>query len=180
MLFRSPLMTNKKPIFAAKYFSYIIFIILLFVLQTTPGFLTVLEIKPNFVIPAAVCIAMREGEFLGGLYGAFVGILCDLGGFNLFGLNAILLLIAGVACGLLTIYLLQPGLFNFLLLLAAVLLARGLLDYLLNFLMWGYENVWMVLAYRILPGIAYSLVMAPLVYLLYERLYRFFQQKLES
>ena len=173
-------MTNKKPIFAAKYFSYIIFIILLFVLQTTPGFLTVLEIKPNFVIPAAVCIAMREGEFLGGLYGAFVGILCDLGGFNLFGLNAILLLSAGVACGLLTIYLLRPGLFNFLLLLAAVLLARGLLDYLLNFLMWGYENVWMVLAYRILPGIAYSLVMAPLVYLLYERLYRFFQQKLES
>ena len=55
-------MTNKKPIFAAKYFSYIIFIILLFVLQTTPGFLTVLEIKPNFVIPAAVCIAMRDVE----------------------------------------------------------------------------------------------------------------------
>ncbi len=173
-------MTNKKPIYAAKYCSYIVFIIILFVLQTTPGFLTVMDVKPNFVIPAAVCIAMREGEFLGGLYGAFVGILCDLGGFNLFGLNAILLLIAGVACGLLTIYLLRPGLFNFLMLLAAVLLTRSLLDYLLNFLMWGYENVWMVLAYRILPGVAYSLVAAPLVYLFYERLYRFFQQKLEG
>lgn len=173
-------MTNKKPLFAAKYCSYIVFIIILFVLQTTPGFLTVFEVKPNFVIPAAVCIAMREGEFTGGLYGAFAGILCDLGGFNLFGLNAILLLIAGVVCGLLTIYLLRPGLLNFLLLLAAVLLARGLLDYLLNFLMWGYENVWMVLAYRTLPGVGYSLAVSPVVYLLYEKLYRFFQQKIEA
>lgn len=91
-------------------------------LQTTPGFLTVFGVKPNFVIPAAVCVAMHEGEFTGAFYGVLAGVLCDLGGFALAGFNAMILLAACTAVGLLVIYLLRPGVINFVLLLSAVML----------------------------------------------------------
>ena len=55
-------MNNKKWFRTAKFLTYIVVMALLYILQTTPGFLTVFGVKPNFVIPAAVCIAMYEGE----------------------------------------------------------------------------------------------------------------------
>lgn len=58
-------MNNKKWFRTAKFATYIVVMVLLYILQTTPGFLTVFGVKPNFVIPAAVCIAMHEGEFTG-------------------------------------------------------------------------------------------------------------------
>jgi hypothetical protein len=55
---------------------------------------------------------------------------------------------------------------NYVLLLAGVLLTRGLLDFLLNYVMWGYDSVWMVFVYGTLPGIIYSAAVSPLVYYL--------------
>ncbi|WP_195276682.1 hypothetical protein [Anaerotruncus rubiinfantis] len=173
-------MNNKARVHIEKYISYIALITILFVLQTTPGFLAIFGIKPNFVVPAAVCIAMMEDEFIGGLYGAFAGVLCDLGGFTLFGFNAILIMAGCVAVGLLSIYLLRMSAINFVLLVAGVLLARGLLDYLLNFYMWGYEGVWRVLCYRILPGVIYSAAAAPLCYWLFTRMRGYFEARIQS
>ena len=50
--------------------------VFLYVLQCTPGFLEIMEVKPILLIPAAITLAMFEGEFIGGLYGAFAGLLC--------------------------------------------------------------------------------------------------------
>lgn len=173
-------MNNKRWFRAAKYTAYALLTLLLFVLQTTPGFLTVFGVKPNFVIPAAVCIAMYEGEFIGGLYGALAGVLCDLGGYTLSGFNAAVLLACCVAAGLLVIYLLRPGVINFVLLLAGTLLLRGLLDFLLNYVMWGYSHVWMVFVYDILPGIIYTAAASPLVYYLFAAVHRWFGARMES
>lgn len=76
---------NKAKVYAVKYCSYVLILLALYVLQTTPGFLSVFGIKPNLVIPAVVCIAMVEGEFVGGLLGALGGWLLDLGAFSVFG-----------------------------------------------------------------------------------------------
>ncbi|MEM1485070.1 hypothetical protein V6615_09340 [Oscillospiraceae bacterium PP1C4] len=173
-------MNRKKWIYAAKHAAYILAIVLIYVAQTTPGFLTVFGVKPNFVIPAAVCIAMLEGEYIGGLYGAFTGLLCDLGGFVLFGFNSIILMVTCVIVGLLTIYMLRSGVINYILLLAGVLLTRGLLDYLLNYVMWGYHDVWMVLAYSILPSIIYTVAASPLVYYLFKWMYERFEEQIQA
>ena len=173
-------MDDKKGIRAAKYAAYGLAMALLYVLQTTPGFLTVFGVKPNLVIPAAVCAAMLEGEFAGGLYGALAGLLCDLSAPSIFGFNAIILLVACVVAGLAFLYLLRPCVINFVLMALGALAARGLLDYLLNYLMWNYENVGMILVHQILPGILYSAAVSPLVYYLYVRIGRHFQAKLEN
>lgn len=151
----------------------------LYVLQTTPRLFSILGIRPNLVIPAAVCIAMLEGAFVGGVYGALAGILCDLAGGALFGFSAIILMPACVAAGLLVTYLLRPGMINYVLLLAGVLLTRGLLDFLLNYVMWGYDDVWMVFIYGILPGIIYAVAVSPLVYYLFAFMRGRFEARME-
>lgn len=173
-------MNRKQWILAANQFSYVLVMILLYVLQTTPGFLAVYGVKPNFVVAAAVCIAMYEGEFAGGIYGLLAGILCDLSSMGLFGFHSVILLIAGVCTGLLVIYMLRPGIINYILLLFGTLMTQGLLDYLLNYLMWGYENVWMVLVYKILPTILYSAAVSPLIYYLLVWMRRKFQEQIPT
>ena len=60
------------------------------------------------------------------------------------------------------------------------LAARGLLDYFFNYYMWGYRQVWRVLALEILPVVAYSTLLAPLPYLLCRWVYGRFRQRLED
>ena len=64
-------------------------LLLLYILQTTPGFLTFWGIKPLLVLPLAVSIAMMEGELVGGLFGLAAGILCDTSGITIFGINSL-------------------------------------------------------------------------------------------
>ena len=172
-------MNEQKKWLTIKYSLYTVLIILLYVLQSTPGFLLIFDVKPNLAVPAAICIAMREGEFVGGLYGAFAGALCDLGGPYIFGLNAIIFLIAGTAAGLLVIYMLRPGVINFVFLTAGALFTRSLLDYLFHYAMWEYENVWMVLVYHLLPGVLYSAAVSPLCYFAANSIYKYFAVKLQ-
>lgn len=158
-------MNNKWKVHAAKFSAYAVLMLLFYVLQTTPGFLSLFGIKPNFVIPAALAVAFYEDEFAGGLYGALAGILCDHGAVgSLFGFNAVILLAAGTAAGLLVIYMLRPTVVNFVLLLCGTMLAQGLLDYLLHFYIWGYADVEQILLRKIFPTVAYTAAVSPILY----------------
>ena len=159
-------MTSKRHLIFFKYFTYAALLILLYVLQTTPRLFEIAETKPNLLIPAAICIAMYEGEFTGGILGALAGLLCDLGSFTIFGFNGILVMAGCVAAGLLTFYLIQLKLINALFLGAGVLLLRGLIEYFFYFQMWGYEGAWRVLVFSTLPIVAYStLAIVPMFFL---------------
>lgn len=173
-------MKNKAGLRARKHLFYVVALVLLYVLQSTPGLFEVFGVKPNFVISAAVCIAICEGEFIGGLYGAFTGVLCDFGAATLFGFNGMLLLVCCTAAGLVTVYLLRSTLMNYIMLTFATLALRGLLDYMLSYAMWGYEDVWMVFAYQILPAILYSTAVAPLVYWIFTHIFRSFAKRLDD
>lgn len=151
-------MTSKRHLIFLKYFTYVVLILLLYVLQTTPRLFSIADVKPNLLIPAAICISMHEGEFTGGILGALAGLLCDLGSFTIFGFNGILVMAGCVAAGLLTIYLMQLKIVNALLLGGGVLLLRGLLEYFFYFQMWGYDAAWRVLVFSTLPTVVYSIV----------------------
>lgn len=171
---------NRPKLSAAKYTVYVLLMAALYILQSTPRFLTVFGVKPNLVIPLAVAVAVYEGEFVGGLFGALAGIFCDFSATSLFGFHAIIILVCCVAVGLLTIYLLRPTVVNFVILTGATLLIQGMLDYLLNYYMWGYAEVELVLTLRILPGIGYSLLLSPLVYLVIGVIFHRIEDLLEA
>lgn len=120
---------------------------------------------------------MFEGEFIGGIFGLLAGMLADLGSYNIFGFNTLLLLVSCCAIGLLIIYLMKNSKINAVILSFSVLLLRGFLEYFFVYLIWNYENSWKILLYRILPTIIYSLVFVVPIYILFSKLYTYFQEK---
>lgn len=173
-------MNNTKLIAALKYLSYALFLLLLFVLQTTPDFLTLMGIKPMLIMPAVVCIAMYEGEFVGGLFGALGGMLCDLASYTIFGFHAIFLLIICTGVGLAIIYLMKLNPLNAFLLCGGVMLVMGILEQFFYFSMWGYAGASTLIWAKMLPKIIYSLPFIPLFYWLFGRGRDFFASKVKT
>ena len=173
-------MTQKKHLYFGKYFTLVALLILLYVLQTTPRLFSILGVKPILVVPAAVCMAMFEGELTGGVMGALAGLLCDLASFTIFGFNGIIVMACCAAVGLLTIYYTQLKLTNALMLGLAVLLLRGVLEYFFYFQIWGFENGHRIFWYQTLPTVLYStLAVIPLFYLI-RSISGYFNRKLKT
>ncbi len=159
-----------------KYTLYALILLLFYILQTTPGVLELAGVKPMLVIPAALTIAMVEGEFVGGVYGALAGLLCDLGGSVLFGFNGLLLSLFCIGAGLLVIYLMHCNTGGALLFVTVTMLVRGGVEYLFSYRMWGYENVWKIFALHILPMSLYTILVTPLLFWLIRWIYRLFDK----
>jgi rod shape-determining protein MreD len=157
-------MRNKAALLTVKYALMVFFLILFYALQTTPPLFSLWGVRPVLLIPAAIGIAMAEGEFAGGIFGAFCGLLCDLGSQSLFGFNGLLLLLCGTAAGLLTIYLVRPSWRSALLFTAAAALLRGLVGFFFAYGMWGYENVSLILLRETLPVALYTAAAGPVFF----------------
>lgn len=171
---------QKKLRLILKWSTYVILFLLLYVLQTSVPLFEVFSVKPILLVPAAICLAIQENELAGGILGAFAGLLCDMASGELFGFNAVILLICCVGGSLVVQYLMKPNLFTAMVLGAGTLLIRGMLDYLFFYAMWNYEGSSHILVRYILPTVLYSLLVLPLFYLLFKKLKRSFDGALEE
>lgn len=167
-------MNSSKVLFALKHVVYSVLILILYALQTTPGLFVVGGVTPILVIPAALTIAMLEGEFVGGIYGALAGLLIDVNGVALFGYNGFIICASCVGAGLLVIYLLRCNLLGCLLFVSVTVLVRGSIEYLFAYGMWGHENIWKLYVTVVLPAAFYTVVATPLVYGLVRWIFRKF------
>jgi len=165
-------MNKTKLTLIAKFLAYGALLLVLYVLQTTPGLFVIFGAKPMLVVPAAIAIAMCEGELVGGFYGAFAGLLCDMGSSMLFGFNGLLLAFFCVGTGLLVTHLMHCNLWNAILFTFIAMLAISSLEFLFGYGMWGLENVWMIYVYRTLPLIVYTTAVAPLLFWLLSKVHR--------
>ncbi len=156
------------------------FLLLFYVLQTTPGFLTVWGSKPLLVLPFVIAIAMMEGELTGGLFGLAAGVLCDTSSITLFGINSLLYMGACVAVGLLVIYYMQPSRLNSLIFTGTVMLFRQLFEYFFYYVMWDYENVSIILLRHMLPTMLLTLIVTPLMYYLVRSIYGYYRRKIHD
>jgi cell shape-determining protein MreD len=178
---------NKKKIYIMRHTVYSVMLLLLYVLQSTPGPFNVGGAAPLWVIPAAVCVAMFEGEFVGGIYGAAAGLLCDAaavprqsGGTVVFGMSGFLLCVLCVVVGLLIIYLLRCNLLGCMLFVATITIALGSLEFLFAYGMWGHENGWKIYVYHTLPVIAWTLAVTPLLFFAIRWIHNRFEAALQK
>ena len=160
-----------------KYFIYALLLFVLYVLQTTPRLFEIFGVKPMLVVPAAIAVAMHEGEFAGGIYAAIAGLLCDMGGFGLFGFNGIIFLVSGVMAGLLIIYLMQCNMANCVLFVFIAMLVRGSIYYAFAYGIWGHEYAWRIYVFQILPTIVYTAISAIPIYYIFRAISRRFKRK---
>ena len=86
---------KQKRLFIIKNIIYTLLMLCCYILQETPGLLEFFGVRLMLIIAMVVCIAMFEGEFFGGIYGLFAGILCDTAAFHFFGIASVLFLILG-------------------------------------------------------------------------------------
>jgi len=169
---------NRAHILAfQKHAIYVLLLLLLYVLQTTPRLFEIYGVKPMLVVPAAIAVAMHEGEFTGGIYGAFAGLLCDMGGFGLFGFNGAIFLISGVTAGLLIIYMMKCKATNCVLFVFVAMLIRGSIYYMFAFGIWNYEEAWRIYVFQTLPTVAYTAISAIPVYYIFRRINRRFTHR---
>lgn len=172
-------MNRRTKILVQKYGLYGLILLVLYLLQNTPGLFAIGQVKPVLVIPFVVCVAMLEGELVGGLLGVAAGLLCDTGSSLLFGINSLIFMSACVAIGLLVIYYMQPSLINSMLFTGVLILVRQLFEYFFYYLMWGYENSSIVLVNSMLPTVIYTLAVTPLFYRGVKKMYTWCKERLE-
>lgn len=157
-----------------KHIIYSLCILVLYLMQTTPSLFKIFGNKPLFVIPYAVILAMYEGEFAGGIYGAVAGLLCDMSSRLLFGFNGFIISFLCIGTALLIIYYVHLSLKGAFLFVFLIMLIRGSLESLFAFGMWGYDNSWKLFFLNTLPVIFYSTALVPPYYFLIRKIYNRF------
>lgn len=173
------MMSRNYGMVVLKYSLYAVILIVLYVLQETPAFLTFFGVKPILVFPYAVCIAVFEGEFTGALAGMLAGLFCDLGGITLFGFNGLVCLVLCAAIGLIVLFLMRPNLLSTMLLGAGAVLLRAVLEYLTCFSIWGYDPTGRYFLTKVLPCAALTIAVLPLCFLMVKALHNKFEDKLK-
>lgn len=123
------------------------------------------NITPLFLIPAVISIAMLEGETAGGLYGIAAGLFWDNGTGRIFGFNALLLMVLGVAIGLFIKYLFKPSALSTVLFTALFSFTHLLLTWFFFCFLAGDTDILFALLHTILPTVCVTLLFAAPLYL---------------
>ena len=77
----------------AKYSIFAVAVFLLYILQSTPGFLSVFGVKPVFMLPFCIILSMTDESWQAGIVYLIGGLLTDLSCGRVVGIFSILLLI---------------------------------------------------------------------------------------
>lgn len=146
-------------------------LILLFLLQTTPGLLPAAgKAEAMLLIPAVVCIGMFERETAGAVFGLFAGLLWDLASAQPAGFHGMVLMCLGCASGLLITHLMRNSLLCGMLLSVLGIVLHTMLYWVLFVLLRGYAGAASLLYTRFLPSMAYTALFIPLFYFIFRLL----------
>ncbi|MFA9380104.1 MAG: hypothetical protein ACERKO_03485 [Acetanaerobacterium sp.] len=137
-----------------KWTLYTLVLVLSYIIGQDPHLFSLWGVRPVLIVPVAVCVAMFEHEFSGGVFAVVAGILWGCSSDAVFGYYAILLLVLGVAAGLICSYGLSPNLLTALLLAGGSSLILGLLDFFFFYVLWSYNGLMPFFLTRMLPTIA--------------------------
>ena len=152
----------KIPYKYLKWTLYVAVLLLAFTLQQTKGALPVIAgARPVLLIPFAICVAMYEGDTYGGAFGLITGLLWDFSANRVLGFNAVLLMLAGVACGIIITYLMQNNIFSSLILCGGAVFLLELFDWFFYYLLWGYDKPLLVFFQAYIPTMMYSMLFVP-------------------
>ncbi len=149
-----------------RYLAYVLELLVLFMLQETPGLLpSIFGARPVLLFPAVVAIAMLEAEVPALLFGVVGGLFCDFGLSGMLGFHALVL---GVLCFFISLVIrayLQNNMATAILTgvwsLGLVVLAQW---FFLYFFQYSYPAY--ALTHHYLPKYFYTLLFLPLLYLL--------------
>lgn len=155
-----------------RYLSYVIELILAFVLSTTPGLLPELfGSKPVLLVCVALTVAVYEREIPAMIIGMAAGMLTDLGYSQSIGLFTVLLTVICFAVGYAANNLIMATFFNFLLYSAVATAALFLLYFLFRFVWGGVADAWRYFAAHLVSRMVQTFVCSIPLYFLNKFVY---------
>ncbi|MDD6174857.1 MAG: rod shape-determining protein MreD [Firmicutes bacterium] len=149
-----------------RWILYFLELIAVYVLQTTPGIIPAVSgARPVLLIPAALTIAMFEGDIGGMAVGIAAGLLIDMGGSDILGFHAIVLAILCFVLGSMTMQIFRTNLLVALLAAVVAVPVVIVLQWVFFYILPGYGDLQYVFLGSILPKMVYTFAVTPLFYL---------------
>ena len=163
-------MKNKQALY--RWLIYIIFGVLITVLQMTPGFLPAISnTKPLLVIPYIICLSAIENEFIAAVTGGITGLLWGIWGTAYpLGYTAALLLIIGCVCGLIINQLMGVSPMSVFIVGFVAILLFQIIDWFLFYKIWGYDGSSYAFFSINVPAWLYTSVFIPLFYFMVRKI----------
>ena len=153
----------------AKWVCYALLMLLCTVLQTLPGLFQLGEAKPLWLLPLALAVAVEEGEFAGGIFGAICGLMWDYTAGRTVGMLALELMILCFGVSVVVQLYLKDTPSNFVLLAVTCALLVLSADWLFFYYMPGYAGAVERFLWVVLPS---ALMTAPGSWLLHRAVQR--------
>lgn len=148
-----------------RWFGYAIEILVVFVLQETPGLLPEIGgARPVAVIPAVLAVAMFESEVPAMFFGLFGGLLVDFGFGCVIGFHGLLLAAVCYIVSLIAANLVRTSFLTAMMVSVVVTAAVTLLDWLCFYVLYGYGETIYALTAHYLPIFCYTAALMPIAY----------------
>ena len=147
-----------------KWVCYTLLMLLCTVLQTLPGLFRLGEAKPLWLLPLALAVAVEEGEFAGGIFGAVCGLMWDYTAGRTVGMLALELMLLCFGVSVVVQLYLKDTPSNFVLLAVVCALLVLSADWLFFYYMPGYAGAGERFLWVVLPS---ALMTAPGSWLLH-------------
>ncbi len=159
-------------------FAYTLEILVLYVLQETPSlFMAVSGIRPVLIISAAVTIAILENQNIGFGFGAFCGILMDIGSGGLIGFNALFLSVLCYFVGLAAVDYIKTNIITaFICSIISVFLLLSI-HFIFFYVFKSYSSAGYAYFKHYLPMMFYAVLPTPILYLLNKALALFGRER---
>ena len=144
---------------------YVSAVFLISLMQISPRFFpTIAFAHPVPLVLFTVCVAVLEGPAMGSIIGVVAGLLWDMYSTRVFGYYGMMLLLIGLAVGLLVQWLLRANFLSAMLLSVSGVAVYTLLDWLICYVLFLHDEMGVVLLKVYLPNALYTVCLAPLVY----------------
>lgn len=148
-----------------RYLAYTIELLVLFMVQETPGLVPGLfGARPVLLIPAALSISMFEGEVASMSFGLFAGLLIDFGAGGVLGYHGLLLAVTCYTIGLFAANLIQTNFLTSMIAAIVVTAVLFLLHWVFFYLLYNYDYAVYALTAHYIPRFFYTVAVMPITY----------------
>ncbi|MBQ6897134.1 MAG: hypothetical protein IJN69_08015 [Oscillospiraceae bacterium] len=147
-----------------KYVLLCLMVFVLYILQGTPGFLSVFGIRPVFLIPFCIILAMLEEENYAIIVYVMAGLLFELSAGRIVGLYTIPLIIACMICMIMVKFIFQPNYRNSMAMCFISTFIILSLDFFFNYILPGHRGIFIIFIKTVLLTSIYSTLFSVLYF----------------
>lgn len=147
-----------------KYILLALCVFVLYVLQGTPDFLQIFGVKPIFIIPFCINLAMLEEDGYSLIIYVIAGMLMELSAGRIVGMYTIPIIISCTVCTILVKFVFQANYRNTVALSFICTFVILAMDFFFSYILPGHKGVFMIFIKTVFLSSCYSVVFSVLYY----------------